>query len=90
MHQRIDPDLLLDFPCYFEFKAFGPADEAFIEAVVAAVTQVVPVARDATRSRLSSGGRYQSVSVCVHLHNSAQLKDIYESLRRVERIKYLL
>ncbi len=90
MPQRIDPDLLIDFPCHYDFKAFGPADAAFFEDVVAAVREVVPVSLDATRTRVSSGGRYQSVSVCVHLHNSEQLKQIYTLLKTVERLKYLL
>ena len=90
MPQRVDPDLLLDFPCQFDFKAFGPADEAFVNEVVAAVSQIVPVGLDATKIRLSSGGRYQAVSVCVHLHNSTQLKEIYAALKKVERLKYLL
>ena len=90
MHQRVDPDLLLDFPCHFDFKAFGPADDVFFDDVVAAVGRVVPIGLDATKTRISSGGRYQAVSVCVHLHNSTQLKEIYAALKKVERLKYLL
>lgn len=33
MNERVDPDLLLDFPCNYEFKAFGVAEEVFREAV---------------------------------------------------------
>jgi putative lipoic acid-binding regulatory protein len=90
MPQRIEPDLLLDFPCHYEFKAFGPAAEDFADAVVAAVSRVVTVSLDATKTRLSSGGRYQSVTVCVHLRNSTQLKEIYAILRQVEGLRYLL
>ena len=90
MHQRVDPELLLDFPCHFDFKAFGPADEDFRNDVLAAVSRVVPVSLDATKCRISSGGRYQAVSVCVHLHNSSQLKEIYAALKKVERLRYLL
>ncbi|MCK4537067.1 MAG: DUF493 domain-containing protein [Desulfuromonadales bacterium] len=90
MHQRVDPDLLLDFPCHYEFKVFGDAGDVFVDAVSSAVSQVVPVAADATKTRLSSGGRYQSVTVCVQLHNSGQLKEIYATLKTIEGLKYLL
>ncbi len=90
MHQSVDPDLLLDFPCDYVFKAFGSADEAFAEAVKQAVGRVVSVAADAMKSRTSSGGRYQSISVCVRLHNSDQLKQVYAELKKIEGLKYLL
>lgn len=90
MHQRVEPDLLLDFPCDYEFKAFGSADTAFAKAVKQAVGQVVPVVDDAIKTRASSGGKYQSISVCVRLHNSDQLKRIYAELKKVDGLKYLL
>lgn len=90
MSQRVEPDLLLDFPCHYDFKVFGPADDVFFNEVVSAVSGIVPVGLDATKTRFSSGGRYQSVTVCVHLRNSEQLKNIYDVLRKVDRLKYLL
>lgn len=90
MNGRVAPDLLLDFPCNYEFKAFGLAEDAFREAVKTAVGRIVPVSDDALKVRLSSGGRYQSVSIYVQLHNSSQLKQIYDCLRGVEGLKYLL
>jgi putative lipoic acid-binding regulatory protein len=90
--KRHDPDELIDFPCNYEFKAFAFADddEYFIKAVRAAVTTVMPVPRDAMRTRYSSGGRYQCVTILVHLQNSQQLKSIYSALRSVDGLKYLL
>jgi putative lipoic acid-binding regulatory protein len=91
MAERHAPDELLSFPCLHEFKAFGPAaDEAFRQAVLQAVSQVVPVGRDAVRTRLSSGGRYQCVTVSVHLQNSAQLQGVYAILRGIQGLCYLL
>lgn len=88
--ERMDPDDLIDFPCVFEFKAFGDAGAAFPERIYQSVASVVEVSREAMRSRQSSGGRYQCVTVMVHLHNSSQLKAVYEVLRQVEGIRYLL
>jgi putative lipoic acid-binding regulatory protein len=87
------PEELVDFPCHYEFKAFAEAaadDDAFAVNVHRAVGRVVPVARDQLRIRLSSGGRYQCVTVCVRLDNSRQLHDIYVNLRAVSGLRYLL
>ncbi len=90
LDEPIEPDLLLEFPCHYQFKAFGPAGDAFTQAVKQAVGQVVAIDDQAMRTRPSSGGRYQSVTVSVHLHSSLQLKEIYAALREIENLKYLL
>mgnify|MGYP001428746806 CR=1 FL=1 len=92
MDKRSTPDELLSFPCMYEFKAFGPAndDGAFIAAVQEAVSQVIPVGRDAMRNRLSSAGTYLCVTVLVRLENSTQLTRIYDILGSVEGLRYLL
>ncbi|PLX79556.1 MAG: DUF493 domain-containing protein [Desulfuromonas sp.] len=88
----IPPLQLLDFPCDYEFKAFGPADQdgRFVEAVRSAVASVTPVSLDAMRSRLSSAGRYLCVTVVVRLHDINQLHRIYAGLRNIDGLKYLL
>lgn len=85
-----DPETLLDFPCHYQFKAVGAAGEAFQVAVLAAISQSVPVADDAVKSRPSGKGNYQSVSVMVTLHSFEQLKTIYADLRQVPGMKMLL
>ena len=83
---------LLEFPCHFEFKAFGPGDddETFLAKVINAASSVVPVSRQATRSRSSSAGKYQCVSVLVTLQNRAQMEAVYAALRQIDDLKYLL
>lgn len=93
MRTQIDPaPELLDFPCHFEFKAFGPGDKdgLFCRQVQLAVSTVVQVSRQAMRVRSSSGGKYQCVSVLVTLHNRAQLEAVYAALRQIDGLKYLL
>ena len=91
MADRHAPDELLSFPCRYEFKVFGAAaDDAFSESVYQAINQIVPVGRAALRSRLSSGGKYQSITVLARLENSAQLTNIYAILRGIEGMLYLL
>lgn len=86
------PRELLDFPCHFEFKAFGPGDQdgLFCRQVQRAVSTVVQVSRQAMRVRASSGGKYQCVSVLVTLHNRTQLEAVYAALRQIDGLKYLL
>ena len=83
---------LLEFPCDYEFKAFGPqdADDSFEFAVREAVSAIAPVSRDAVRTRSSSRGTYLCVTIVVRLYNADQVKAIYASLRRIESLKYLL
>lgn len=86
----VDPQPLIVFPCHYEFKAFGPGEAQFFERVRGAVASVVPVSRQAMKSRPSRGGNYQCVSVLVTLQNRAQLDGIYAALRQIDDLKYLL
>ena len=84
---------LLAFPCHYEFKAFGPADDGhqvFFNAVQRAVSSVVPVSKQAMKSRISSGGTYQCVTALVTLHDRDQLYAVYSALRSIDDLKYLL
>jgi hypothetical protein len=72
------------------FKAFGPNDGEFVAAVRLAVASVTPVAGDAVKVRPSSGGRHQSVSVLVRLHNLQQLQGVYAALKEVPKLSFLL
>ena len=86
------PAELIEFPCHFEFKAFGPGgdDSRFDDQVLAAVSTVVQASRQAMKTRPSSGGKYQCVSVLVTLQNRSQLEAVYTVLREIEGLKYLL
>lgn len=83
---------LVEFPCDYEFKAFGPNDGegGFFRQVRQAVGEVVPVSLDNMKTRASGKGSYQCVTVVVRLRNETQLTSIYAALRRIEGLKYLL
>jgi hypothetical protein len=83
---------LMEFPCHFEFKAFGPGgeDSGFFDQVFEAVATVVQVSRQSMRSRPSSGGKYQCVSVLATIQNRSQLEAVYLALRKIDDLKYLL
>jgi putative lipoic acid-binding regulatory protein len=82
----------LGFPCYHQFKAFAAAagNHDFADAVSLAVSRVIPAGQAQLRTRLSSGGRYQCVTVGVRLENSTQMNSIYANLRAIEGLSYLL
>ena len=86
------PQELLQFPCHFEVKAFGPGgdDSRFDDQVLASIATVVQASRQAMRIRPSSGGKYQCVTVLVTLQNRPQLEAVYAALREVEDLKYIL
>ena len=86
------PQELMEFPCHFELKAFGPgeAESRFDDQVLAAISTVVQASRQAMKKRSSSGGKYQCVSVLVTLQSRQQLEAVYAALRSIEGLKYLL
>ena len=92
MSQGTSQEELLVFPCHFEFKAFGPGDddETFVNKVLDAISTVVPVSRQAAKSRPSAAGKYQCVSALVTVRNRAQLDAVYTALRKIDDLKYLL
>ncbi len=83
---------LIEFPCHFEFKAFGPGgDESpFLSQVESAISTVVQVSRQSMKTRPSSGGKYQCVSALVTLQNRTQMEAVYAELRKIDDLKYLL
>lgn len=90
MTEKKSPEELLEFPCYYEFKAVGMAGEAFKRAVMAAANKHANVPADAVRCRPSGKGTYQSVSLLVTLQNYKQLTNIYAEMRKVDGLKMLL
>jgi putative lipoic acid-binding regulatory protein len=83
---------LMEFPCHFEFKAFGPGgeDSSFFSQVESAVANVVHVSRQAMKTRSSSAGKYQCVSVLVTLQSRPQMEEVYAELQKIDGLKYLL
>lgn len=81
---------LVEFPCDYIFKAFGPHSEAFVDSVRSTVNRTVFAPLDAIKVRPSRQGEYQCVTVVVRLLNIDQLKTIYRDLQQLPELKYLL
>jgi putative lipoic acid-binding regulatory protein len=72
---------LLEFPCEISIKAMGLACDEFELLVVELVRQHAPqLGENAVSSRLSSGGKYVSVSVRVQAQSREQMDAIYQAL----------
>lgn len=83
-------DELIEFPCDYIFKAFGPNNETFVDSVRSTIGATVFAPLDAIKVRPSSKGQYLCVTVVVQLQNVEQLKAIYHDLQQLAELKYLL
>lgn len=86
-----DPKPKLKFPTEFPLKVVGVEAEDFTEMVTAIVKKHVPDldSREIT-SRLSSGGKYRSVSFQFIAKSKEQMDELYRELTANERIKWVL
>jgi len=86
------PEELFDFPCDYQFKAFGDTtnQDDFCRRVLEAVSGVVPVSPDALQLRPSSGGRYICVTINARIQGRPELEAVYASLRNLKGMRYLL
>lgn len=89
-HPKRPLDELVEFPCDYIFKAFGPNDETFVTAVRAAVGKTVFAPLDGMKVSASSKGVHQCVSIIVRLQHAEDLKTIYTDLQQIPDLKYLL
>ncbi len=86
-----DQETLFEFPCEFPIKVMGEAADDFDAHVVSIIRKhVTDLPEGATRSRASSGGKFQSVTVTFTATSKAQLDAIYMELTACSRIKMVL
>ena len=83
---------LIDYPTAYTFKVMGRQEHGFREYVQRLFRDLTgtEVAPDSLRELPSSGGKYVSVSVSVHLLSEEQRRSIYLALHRDKRILYYL
>ncbi|HHJ39082.1 MAG: transcriptional regulator [Methylothermaceae bacteria B42] len=73
---------ILEFPCDWPVKAFGPGTEAFELEVVSIVRRhAQDLKENAVRTRPSKAGKYSAVTVTIRAQSRAQLEAIYTDLR---------
>lgn len=78
---------LLSFPARVHIKAMGRESKRFEALVHAIVTRhIAPTDLLASSTRLSSGGKYVSVTLTINATSRAQLDDIYRELSGCEDV----
>jgi putative lipoic acid-binding regulatory protein len=78
---------ILTFPCDFPIKAMGKVSDGFNLLVLEIVQRHAPdIQEDAVKSRMSSGGKFISVTVTVRATSKAQLDNIYLDLTAHEQV----
>ncbi len=84
-------DTLLEFPCEFNLKAVGLAEESFELLVVEIVSKHIDeLPEDAITTRESSNGKYLSVTVTFTAISKFQLDTIYIELSGHDRVMMAL
>lgn len=84
-------ETLLEFPCDFSIKAMGLQQENFDALVVSLIRQhCTDLYENGVKQRLSSGGKFVSVTVKLHVTSQAQLDDIYRTLSGHPDIRMVL
>lgn len=86
-----EQETLLEFPCDFPIKAMGETGAELDAAVVSIIANHIDdIDETLIQSRQSSGGKYTSITVTVHVTSKVQLDNIYRELSSHELIKYVL
>lgn len=80
-------DSLLQFPCEFPIKVIGRREDGFQCLVAEIVGRHAPdLDLNTLRTRPSSNGAYESVTLILHANNLAQLDAIYRDLTAHEQV----
>jgi len=82
---------VFQFPCDFPLKAMGYNTDEFEVLIVSIVRRHAPdLADHAVSSRLSSNGKYRSVTATFTAHSREQLDALYRELSAHEQVLMLL
>jgi hypothetical protein len=82
---------LLEFPCDFPLKVMGTRTNDFARTVVGIVQRHAPdFLPETVEMRVSSGGKYLSVTCTVRAESRAQLDDLYRELSGHPAVKVVL
>ncbi|KAL7261353.1 hypothetical protein ACSBR1_006910 [Camellia fascicularis] len=81
------------YPTVRGFTAIGTGGDDFVQAMVVAVESVLqqPIPQGQVKYKLSSRGKYVSVNIGpVRVISSEQVQEVYNAMRRDDRMKYFL
>jgi putative lipoic acid-binding regulatory protein len=79
------------FPCEFQFKVIGANSSSFVARVVqAGINAVGPTATPRISTKESSKGSYISVSMEMTMKDAETILDVYDGVRNLEQVKFVL
>ncbi|MEM9303291.1 MAG: DUF493 domain-containing protein [Pseudomonadota bacterium] len=78
------------FPCDIPIKAMGRAEGEFADRVRELIGRHVDVDANQVRLRSSGEGRFQSVTVNVHVESREQMEAIYADLHACDDVLWTL
>lgn len=86
-----DQESLLSFPCEFPIKIMGRAEDGFADAMLAVVLRHAPDFEAASMEmRVSSGGKYLSLTCTIRARSREQLDALYRELSAHPRVAMAL
>ncbi len=83
---RINNNEISKFPCSFPIKVMGLNSEAFTSAVLAIFRKHLQPREFTCTSRLSSSGKYLSMTITFTAESQNQLNAVYEELNSHELV----
>lgn len=82
---------LITFPSVFPIKVMGEADATFAATISSLIQKIVPQFDERNiESRVSSAGKYTSLTCFVLVESQAQLDDIYRAVSAHPMVKFSL
>lgn len=85
MDLKLDADGTLEFPCRYPVKAMTRVREKALEQVMTVISdQGVDPDPESVLVRPSRNGRFQSITVQVHVQSRSQLEAVYAGLRQLD------
>ncbi|MGI5309173.1 DUF493 family protein YbeD [Rheinheimera sp. WS51] len=83
-------DEYLDFPCHFNFKVLGVADDQLVDLVMDVIRQHTDAGDYSPQVKPSSKGNYHSVSVKVTVTSKDHIELLYTELGKIDLVRYVL
>jgi putative lipoic acid-binding regulatory protein len=79
------------FPCVYQFRVIGTNSPSFVASILQAVIIVIgPKQQPKIETRESAGGKHVSIHIHVHVLNASSVLKLYDTLKSMEGVKYLL
>lgn len=82
-------DEFLEFPCPFTFKVMGLANVDLTSQVLAVMQKLAP-GDFAPKTKASSKGNYESVSLVATVTSKEHIESIYTELGSIADVRYVL